>query len=164
MARAPTKWTLEEIKEIRSSSDGIGKLRRRFGTNQRTIKLIKEATSEEDALAIPKKNEESQVLTADITGKEAIIDGYKGYEQDKEAYLFIRLPNGKIRDFRLEFPEVLSLYKMCKNEEGIGYQGDFPHFIADSVQTMFGRGSPYPVQPLRYYKALLGLLLEVQRF
>lgn len=121
MARAPTKWTLEEIKEIRSSSDGIGKLRRRFGTNQRTIKLIKEATSEEDALAIPKKNEESQVLTADITGKEAIIDGYKGYEQDKEAYLFIRLPNGKIRDFRLEFPEVLSLYKMCKNEEGIGY-------------------------------------------
>lgn len=71
MPRAPRKWTLEETKEIQSSSDGIDKLRRCFRTNQRTIKLIKEATSEEDALAIPKKNEESQVPTADITGKES---------------------------------------------------------------------------------------------
>ncbi len=70
-------------------------------------------------------------------GDASVMDGYKGYEQDKEAYLFIRLSNGKIRDFRLEFPEVLSLYKMCKNEGNIGYQGDFPHFMADCAQTMF---------------------------
>jgi len=70
-------------------------------------------------------------------GDASVLDGYKGYEQDKEAYLFIRLPNGKIRDFRLEFPEVLSLYKMCKNEDKIGYKGDFPHFMADCAQTMF---------------------------
>jgi len=70
-------------------------------------------------------------------GDVSVMDGYKGYEEDKEAYLFIRLPNGKIRDFRLEFPEVLSLYKMCKDEEKIGYQGDFPHFMADCAQTMF---------------------------
>lgn len=70
-------------------------------------------------------------------GDASVLDGYKGYEQDKEAYLFIRLPDGRIRDFRLEFPEVLSLYKMCKNEDKIGYKGDFPHFMADCAQTMF---------------------------
>ena len=134
--RPPRKWTLDEIREIRSSPDGVDKLRKRFGTNLKTIKLIREAASEEDALAMP---EEMEPGTSPISpkGDASVMDGYKGYEQDKEAYLFIRLPNGKIRDFRLEFPEVLSLYKMCKNEENIGYQGDFPHFMADCAQTMF---------------------------
>jgi len=133
--RPPRKWTQEEIKEIRSSSDGVNKLRRRFGTNERTIKLIREAASEEDALGISAGESGAPVISPE--GDASVMDGYKGYEQDKEAYLFIRLPNGKIRDFRLEFPEVLSLYKMCKNEDKIGYQGDFPHFMADCAQTMF---------------------------
>lgn len=132
----PRKWTLDEIKEIRSSPDGVDKLRKRFGTNTRTIKLIREAASEEDALAIPEGMELETPLISP-KGDASVMDGYKGYEQDKEAYLFIRLPNGRIRDFRLEFPEVLSLYKMCKNEDKIGYQGDFPHFMADCAQTMF---------------------------
>jgi len=70
-------------------------------------------------------------------GDASVLDGYRGYEPDKEAYLFIRLPNGKIRDFRLEFPEVYSLYKMCKKQKDIRYNGDFVHFMADCAQTMF---------------------------
>lgn len=135
MARAPRKWTPEEIKEIRSSPDGIDKLRRRFGTSHQTIKLIKEATSEEDALAILSKKPQGEVLTADITGKEAILDGYKGYEQDKEAYLFIRFPNGRIRDFRLEEPLLYPIFQLMRNERG--YKGNFPQFMADAVETLF---------------------------
>lgn len=85
----------------------------------------------------PPVNPEGKTPPISQKGDASVLDGYKGYEQDKEAYLFIRLPDGKIRDFRLEFPEVLSLYKLCRNEDKIGYKGDFPHFMADCAQTMF---------------------------
>lgn len=49
------EWRLDEIQEIRTSPDGIDKLRRRFGTNNRTIKAIREAATDDEALAIANK-------------------------------------------------------------------------------------------------------------
>jgi len=70
------------------------------------------------------------ILPITPDGDASVIDGYRRYEPDKEAYRFIKMPNGKIRDFRLEFPEIHSLYKMCKSNLAIAYKGDFVHFMA----------------------------------
>lgn len=92
---------------------------------------------------IPKKDKKPLIKAAGKAppispeGDASVMDGYTGYEKDKEAYLFIRRPDGKIRDFRIEYPEVLSLYKLCRNDDKIGYKGDFPQFMADCVETMF---------------------------
>jgi hypothetical protein len=124
---------------------GYGELTNHPCSGKRKLALVDKDTGEVLATnltqAISKGFIKKQGMegTPDISpkGDASVLDGYKGYEQDKEAYLFIRLPDGKIRDFRLEFPEVLSLYNLCKKEDKIGYKGDFPHFMVDCVETMF---------------------------
>jgi len=130
----PRKWTLDEIKEIRSSPDGVDKLRKRFGTNTRTIKLIKEAASEEDALAMPGEMKPG-TSPIGVSGDEHIKEHYQGYSKDGESFLFVMHPDGRVRDLRLEYPLLYPIFQLMQNERG--YKGDFPQFISDAVETLF---------------------------
>lgn len=77
--------------------------------------------------------EKKPAISAD--GDEHIKEHYQGYSKDKERYLFIMYPDGRIRDFRLEHPLIPSIHEVMKKE--IDYKGDFPQFIADAVETLF---------------------------
>lgn len=134
MPRRARKWTLEEIKEIRSSSDGIAKLRKRFRTNIRTIKLIRDAASEEDALAIPETMEPGKPSLGS-KGDEHIKEHFHGYSKDDESFLFVMHPDGRVQDLRLEYPLLYPIFQMMQTKRGYG--GDFPQFISDAVETLF---------------------------
>ena len=68
-------------------------------------------------------------------GDEHIKEQFKGYSKEGERYLFIMNPDGTIRDFRLEQPLLWPIYELMRRERG--YQGDFPQFMADGLETLF---------------------------